>query len=140
MQETAGEMRKALASHEDERATFTGTFERHGVKTGWTGQPEKTVLLKDIMDSRGAKVCDHLWFSLTMGFARLHLQPGDVVQFDARVKVYTKGYRGYREDVDKPVETDYKLSHPTKVVRLTSAGETREGAATNTVDVVIEKP
>lgn len=111
-------MRKALAGRENERATFKGIFERFGLKSGWTGYPEKTVLLKDIVDAHGAKVCDHLWFRLTLGFARLRLQPGDVVQFDARVKEYLKGYRGYREDVDKPVELDYKLSHPTKVVRL----------------------
>jgi hypothetical protein len=129
-------MRKALERREDERATFTGTFERYGAKTGWQGRQEKTLLLKDIMDSRGAKVCDHLWFNLTVDFAKLRLQPGDMVQFDARVKSYWKGYEGRREDVDKPVERDYKLSHPTRVVRLSSAAqpagitETTEVAAT----------
>ena len=111
-------MRKSLASRENERTTFKGIFERYGLKTGWTGYSEKTVLFKDIIDGHGIRVCDHLWFRLTLAFARLRLQPGDVVQFDARVKEYIKGYRGYREDVDKPVERDYKLSHPTKVFRL----------------------
>jgi hypothetical protein len=123
-------MRKALAPREGERATFTGTFERYGLKTGWgKGPPKKTLLLRDIIDSRGVKVCEHLWFNLTMGFAKLRLQPGDVVQFDARVKLYTKGYKGRREDVDKPMERDYKLSHPTRAVRLASAAQPAQATA-----------
>jgi len=125
-------MRKALAHREGERATFTGTFERYGLKTGWgKGPPKKTLLLRDIKDSRGVKVCDHLWFNLTVGFAKLRLQPSEVVQFDARVKLYTKGYQGYREDVDKPVERDYKLSHPTKVMRLATAARPAEESRGN---------
>ncbi len=80
---------------------------------------ERTVLLKDICDAGGVIVCDHLWFNLTKAFALLNLQPGDRVQFDARVKKYVKGYFGRRDDVfDKPAEVDYKLSHPTKVTKV----------------------
>ena len=112
-------MRKKLAKQDGERATFCGTFERFGKKSGWMGQEQKTVLLKDICDVSGALVCDHLWFNLTKAFALLNLQPGDGVQFDARVKKYVKGYFGRRDDVfDKPAEVDYKLSHPTKVIKV----------------------
>jgi hypothetical protein len=31
---------------------------------------------------------------------------------------YTKGYKGRREDVWKPVETDYRLSYPTNVRKV----------------------
>ncbi|MOA55104.1 hypothetical protein D3C78_1788350 [compost metagenome] len=68
------------------------------------------------MDGRLAT--DHLWFNLTKGFKDLRLQPGDRVQFDARAKPYTKGYKGKRKSINKPVQDDYKLSHPTKVRRL----------------------
>ena len=114
-------MRKQLAKMDNVRATFRGVFERFGVKSGWNGRQETTVLLKDITDATGKRVCDHLWFNLTKQFKSLHLEPGDVVQFDARVRQYTRGYRGWREDVyDKPVETDYKLSYPTRVVRVST--------------------
>jgi hypothetical protein len=111
-------MRKALAAREEERATFYGTFERFGTKNGWQGRQEQTLLLKDICDKTGKRVCDHLWFNLTKAFALLGLQSGDTVQFDARVKEYLKGYFGRREDVYKPTEVDYKLSHPTRVKKV----------------------
>lgn len=111
-------MRKALAARDEERATFHGTFERYGTKNGWQGRQEKTVLLKDICDQTGKRVCDHLWFNLTKAFALLNLQVGDGVAFDARVKAYEKGYFGRRYDVYKPAEIDYKLSHPTRVRKV----------------------
>lgn len=111
-------MRKGLAAREEERATFHGTFERFGIKSGWQGRQEKTLLLKDIYDHTGKRVCDHLWFNVTRAFAAMNLQAGDQVQFDARVKKYQKGYFGRRDDVYKPAEVDYKLSHPTKIRKI----------------------
>jgi hypothetical protein len=119
-------MRELLKEKEQQRTLFSGTFVRCGEKAGWKGKKEQTVLLENIKDARGIIVSDHLWFNLTKGFAVLgELKEGDVIQFKARVKKYIKGYRGYRDDVDKPIEEDYKLSNPTdirkvekKVVRL----------------------
>lgn len=99
------------------RHTFTGVFIRIGLKNGYKC-PLETVLLKDVRDSSGRIVTDHLWFNLTKGFQAANLHEGDVVQFDARVAVYQKGYKGHRIDVYCPIETDYKLSHPTKVKNL----------------------
>jgi hypothetical protein len=111
-------MRNKLEKLEDVRGTFTGIFTRMGKKTSF-GYPKTTVLLTDIKDSEGRRITDHLWFNLTKGFEALCLKPMDRVQFDARVKPYLKGYRGYRDDVyDSPVELDYKLSHPTKLQKL----------------------
>ncbi|MCL2813861.1 MAG: hypothetical protein FWD23_04600 [Oscillospiraceae bacterium] len=107
-------MRKQLAEKVEERETFTGIFVRFGIKSGWRG-PEKTVLLCEIKNAENKLVADHLWFNLTKSFEKLNLQENDVVQFDARVKEYEKGYKGYRDDVYKPIEIDYKLSHPTKI-------------------------
>lgn len=111
-------MRKALAPREGERAQFRGIFERFGTKLGWQRATLQTILLKDIHDTTGIRVCDHLWFNLTGAFAALDLQPGDLVQFDARVKEDVKGYFGRRDDVWKPAEVDYKLSHPTRVMKV----------------------
>ena len=107
-------MRKALKLN-GERRRFVGVFVRLGTKNGWKGRTLTTVLLKDIKDANGRLICDHLWFNLTKEFGSLTLKEGTVIGFDARVKCYYKGYQGYREDVDKPVEMDFKLSHPTKV-------------------------
>jgi hypothetical protein len=64
-------------------------------------------------------VTDHLWFDLTKGFESADLLPGDVVEFCARVSIYEKGYKGYRNDVfDRPIEKDYRLSRPTKIKKI----------------------
>lgn len=111
-------MREALRQANGLRATFSGIVERYGTKNSY-GYTKPTLLLKGIRDGSGRIVTDHLWFNLTKGFAQLGLQAGDEVKFDARVKPYTKGYRGYRDDVyDKPIETDYKLSHPTNLRKV----------------------
>jgi len=107
-------MRKELSKIEDVRATFTGIFVRFGEKNGYKGMVP-TVLLKEVCDESGKQVCDHLWFNLTLGFDRLNLKGGELVEFKARVKRYIKGYQGRREDVYVPIESDYKLSHPTKL-------------------------
>ncbi len=78
----------------------------------------KTVLLINIKDADGTFVCDHLWFMLTKQFDALALREGDAVQFDARVKEYEKGYRGWRDGVIAPITRDYKLSHPTRVQKV----------------------
>jgi len=114
-------MRHEMKKIEDVRAVFTGIFVRLGSKPGWRGRMEETVLLKDIREGQGCIVANHLWFNRTVGFAKLALVEGDAVRFCARVKPYRKGYMGRREDVyDAPVERDYKLSHPTKVEKITS--------------------
>lgn len=32
--------------------------------------------------------------------------------------IYEKGYKGYKDDVYKPVEKDFKLSYPTKIKKI----------------------
>ncbi len=110
-------MREQLEKIEEERLKFTATFSRFGLKNGYRG-PEKTVLLKDVKDAEGNILTDHLWFSYTKGFAKLNLQENDEIEFNARCKRYLKGYFGYREDVEKDIEEDFKLSHPSKVKLL----------------------
>jgi len=88
-------VREELAGIEDFRGTFTGTFIRFGSKAGYRG-PESTLLLGDVRDTEDRAMTDHLWFNLTKGFDALDLQPGDRVRFDARVKMYLKGYMGHR--------------------------------------------
>jgi len=69
------------------------------------------IILQDIKDKTGEIVTDHLWFNYTELFKQLwesdNLHPGNIIEFYARVKPYTKGY--------EKDEFDYKLSFPTKL-------------------------
>ena len=105
-------MRSELAKINNHRDKFYGHFERFGQKTNYkTGKPEVTVLLLDIRDKTGKQVTDHLWFNFIKGFQEIHqkeaLEIGDLIQFEARIRCYTKGY--------EKDQIDYKLSHPTKI-------------------------
>lgn len=114
-------MRKQLKPLNNTRKRFKGTVDSFGTKRGWEGITLPTILLTDVIDlSTNKKVTKHLWFNLTKGFSKLNLKEGDIIKFDARVKEYTKGYKGYREDLEfeRPIETDYKLSHPTKIEKV----------------------
>ncbi|OLS21802.1 MAG: hypothetical protein HeimC2_32130 [Candidatus Heimdallarchaeota archaeon LC_2] len=102
---------------DNERHSFTGTFEKYGSKKNFRGYFDTTLLFKDIKLVNSKKILtDHLWMNLTNKFANLgKLLEGDVIQFNARVKLYEKGYRGYRQEVEQWSALDYKLSHPTKI-------------------------
>lgn len=118
-------MRKKLSKINGERTKFFGKFERIGSKSGWKGK-EKTVLIKDISDQYGTSVADHIWFNYTKGFQNIYLNNGDLLEFEARVKEYEKGYKGSRLDVDAPVSRDYKLSHPSKIRKCEQQAGKRE--------------
>ena len=107
-------MRKEIKNIGKEKShTFTAVFERTGWKSGYKCDLQ-TVLLTSI-SMNGKIVADHLWFNLTKGFKDADMKPGDIVEFQARVASYTKGYKGYKEDVYVPIEKDYKLERPTRI-------------------------
>lgn len=119
-------MRKELKKLDKVRGIFTGAFVRFGKKSGWKGTTLTTILLTDIKDNEGNVVSDHLWFNYTKGFESVDLQENDVIQFEARVTKYWKGYCGYREDVYAPVKKDYKLAYPTKIKKIKTVEEVRQ--------------
>ena len=91
-----------------DRHVFTATFIRFGFRDGYKG-PVKTILLQDVL----------LDDKIVKGFESADLFPGDVVEFCARVGIYEKGYKGYRNDVfDRPIEKDYRLLRPTKIKKI----------------------
>ena len=107
---------------EEVRATFIATFNRTGVKHG-RGHYGKTLLFVCILDVAGQMLTDHVWLNLTLGFERLQLKPGDKVQFDARVERYLKG---------RPLSLDYKLTLPTKLLKLPAKIRFKSGALKTT--------
>ena len=117
-------MRENLKKIDGLRKEFTGEFVRFGSKTNFKGYPETTILIQDVKSTADKKInCDHLWFNLTKEFQKIQLQEGDIVRFQARVRKYLKGYKGHRYDdedylSEHPIDTDYKLSHPTKVMLI----------------------
>jgi len=118
-------MREKLQAIEDDRDLFSGVFERYGSKGQYKGHPLKTVLLLDIKDAHGNHMTDHSWFNLTKGFESLGpLNQGDQIGFRARVKEYVKGSarRG------RKIQTDYRLSHPSKVHLLAKKEKLIQGA------------
>jgi hypothetical protein len=88
---------------------------------GWTGASERTLLLKGVRFlGTDVEAADHIWFNETKGFQALGtLEQGEIVEFDARVKEYRKGYWGndWERQIEHPPGFDYKLSHPTKIQR-----------------------
>ncbi len=111
-------MRKKLAEQAGERKKFRAIFKRIGKKTSFTGYSEDTILLSDVREAYTlTPVADHVWFSYTTGFEKINLTENCVIEFEARVKSYRKGY------VNKPLGltnrvNDYKLSHPTKIKKI----------------------
>jgi hypothetical protein len=108
-------MRKTLSKDEGERKMFRGTLTRIGKKINYKGYADETLLIRNIVDiETGSVVADHLWFSYTKGFRDASICVGDVLEFLARVRKYSKGYRNPRYAIDQTT-TDYKLSHPTRI-------------------------
>ena len=102
------------------RTRFRGDFVRFGEKPDFNGGVLKTILLKDIKTITDSKILtDHLWFNLTKSFSKLELNNGDSLEFEGRCVKYLKGYNGMRKEVCYYLTTDYKISHPTKIVKLT---------------------
>jgi hypothetical protein len=110
-------IRKKLAAEQGQRKRFRAVFSRFGKKVNYNGHSETTILLIDIVDTETmTRVTDHAWFSYTKGFESVKLEEGVLLEFDARVKEYKKGYVNRKIGVNNR-KTDYKLSHPTKITR-----------------------
>jgi hypothetical protein len=111
-------MRKSLAKEEGERKRFRAQFVRIGKKINYKGHSEETILLKNVCDvASGMRMTDHIWFSYTQCFQNASLIEGCLVEFDARVKKYSKGYVNKKLGVNNGT-TDFKLSNPTKIVSI----------------------
>jgi hypothetical protein len=111
-------MRKELAIRHGERKKYRAIFSRIGKKTNYKGYREDTILLNDVREvETNQLVADHLWFSYAKSFEKIFLIEGELIEFEARVKKYTKGHVNKRYRIDKRT-TDYKLSHPTKVKKV----------------------
>ena len=118
-------MRKKLRDlGKNERHTFQGVFQSVGIKSGFPGKMNRrylpTILFAPV-SCDGEQMTDHLWCNYTKQFLQLGmLQVGDVIQFNARVNSYLKGYDPFNQEVDYGIErpTKIHLLNHSEVVRL----------------------
>lgn len=111
-------VRKKLSKLEYQLLVFTGRFRRYGIKQGYQGREIDTALFVNILNKEGEKVTDHVWFNKTKGFQQLGMVvQGQLIQFEARVKEYFKGYINPRKGMFEQ-EKDYKLNYPTKFKKV----------------------
>ncbi|KRK13909.1 hypothetical protein FD51_GL000481 [Lacticaseibacillus zeae DSM 20178 = KCTC 3804] len=106
----------------DERFTFQATYAGIGMKRTMRGKINTrflpTILFEHVMLG-DQEVTDHLWLNYTKQFAELGLlTKGEIIQFNARVHRYKKGYAEAKV-------TDYGLQRPTKVSIIKSLTEDR---------------
>lgn len=108
-------MRKRLSEDIDLRKRFSARVERFGKKINFKGYSEETILLKNIVDLESNEVvADHLWFTFSLTFQKAKISEGCAIEFDARVKDYTKGYVNKKIGINNR-KKDFKLSNPTKI-------------------------
>ena len=99
-------MRTTLRQLCGQRLRFRATVGRSGTASGWKGSVTDTVLIHDVRTaSEDQQVTDHLWFKC--GVWSRTLQEGCIIEFDARVGWYRKGY--YHDQID------YHLTRPTRL-------------------------
>ena len=118
-------IRTKLAAHEGERAQFTGTFSRYGLRRGYRGKGARhTALIGDICDEHGDLIADHIWVDSNKWLNLLNLKKGDMIGFSGRVVLYHKNIHtnsfGTYDGTDC-VTVDYGLSHLADVSVLTRA-------------------
>lgn len=104
-----------------EKHTFTAEFVKYSNKMSRAKVPIQTLLFQNIKNEEGKVVADHIWFVTNKEFEQFKFHYGNIVQFDAYVEEYVKGYFGIRENRrhhHKKMALDYSLSRPTEIKKL----------------------
>jgi hypothetical protein len=108
-------MRTGLKKELGKRKKFRALVAAFGKKVNYLGYSDPTILLKNIQDVEADRiVAEHLWFALSRTFEKVGILEGMTIEFEARVKEYSKGYVNRRHGINNKKQ-DYKLSHPTNV-------------------------
>lgn len=77
--------REALAAYWNQRITVQAVFQRFG----HTQEARKVACVEQITHA-GELVAGHVWIPFGTALKRLHLKPGNLLQFEARVMRYVK--------------------------------------------------
>lgn len=111
-------MRHGLAPLLGKRLRWQATVIEFGLQhtEPVASRPARMVCLGPVVRvATGSVVTDHVWLKVSLSVARLHLQPGDTVSFDATVTAYWKGYFYPSRGIDER-RLDYKLLMPAAFV------------------------
>jgi hypothetical protein len=108
-------MREKLQPLEGQRLRFRGEVGRFAIKKIFVAE---TILIKNIarLDT-GETITDHLWSPAGKTFLEPSIEKGDVIEFNARVAPYTRGYFNPRKEIDER-SIDYRLVYPSKLLVL----------------------
>lgn len=105
-------MREKLKRLVGERLRVRATVIQYGEKKTAGGSYRRMICLGPVLQlPPGKEVADHVWLRAGPIVAGLHLHPGDVVEFDASVAQYWKGYVNQAKRIDER-KIDYKLIFP----------------------------
>lgn len=78
------------------------------------GRNRKMVILRHIQYGKRI-VTGHLWMQMGETFKGLDIKRLQLIEFEAEVCEYVKGYVGPNEDVNKPLQIDYCLRFPSNI-------------------------
>ncbi|MBD2124804.1 hypothetical protein NDI39_31160 [Microcoleus sp. ZQ-A2] len=113
-------MRKDLSKLATVRTRFRAKVSRFGTKQTLRDTQDTVCLIDVIHIDTGEIITDHLWLNVGRSLWKLSLQIGDVIEFDARVNQYVKGYFGHRNETRQIPTLDYGLQRPTKIVKVST--------------------
>src|SRR5207245_91349 len=91
------------------------TFVHTSYTLGLHGHHSSAVLLRDVEDAyTGRQLCDHAWLPYPALWADTAIRECDVVELEARVTSYRKGYCGMSANGRiQPIQMDYGFTDPT---------------------------
>lgn len=103
-------MRENLAKINTQRIFVTARVSRFGSKTNYHGFSEATIYLVDLKNLDGENLTNYIWFSVGKIISKMCLKEQEIIQFEARVSPYCKGY--FKDTLD------FKLNNISKIKRL----------------------
>lgn len=133
-------MRNLLQFLEGNRFIFEGVIQRTGIRSTVDGTERETVMIKNIkLANKKTVICDHVWINSSKHLKEAKI--GDVVQFEASVSKYVKGYKGEKNGINRPIKIDYninKFSH-VKVIGKTFAESIKEEKTNFNITLTLPK-
>src|SRR5262245_29422181 len=104
-------MRHELASFAGQRKRFRARVQDFGTSRS---AHRETILLVEVRSTDDLEVVltDHVWLKKGKPFQAVAI--GDLIEFDAEVEPYEKGYQNFQQGIDETT-TDYRLTKPANV-------------------------
>lgn len=106
-------MRTLLKSFENIRFTYIAEYNKIGKNRSLNNRYE-TMLFKNLRNSFGDYICNHIWIREIKEIKKLNLKKGDKIQFSAVVKKYYRGDRSKNKE-----KYDYKLVYLRNIRKIT---------------------